>query len=56
VTTRKPAAESIDLVLFVSILAKLVNKATPLAAKMGIRLELVIFVFMVSCVFTAYEL
>src|SRR4029077_11804781 len=54
---RKPAAESSDLVLLsVSMLAQPAKKATPLAAKMRIRLELVIFVFMVCCVLTAYDL
>jgi hypothetical protein len=51
VRTRKPAGDSNDLVLlFVSMLAQPAKKATPLAAKMRIRLELVIFFFMVCCV------
>jgi hypothetical protein len=32
------------------------KEATPLAAKMRIRLEVVIFVFMVCCPLTAYDL
>ena len=54
---RKPAWDSNDLVLLsVSMLAQPAKKAMPLAAKMRIRLELVVFVFMVCCVLTAYDL
>jgi len=40
------------VVLFVSMLAQPVKKITPQAAKMRIRLELIILVFMVRCVLT----
>jgi len=53
---RKPAWESNDLVLLsVSMLAQPAKKATLLAAKMRIKLELVTFVFMVCCVLTAFD-
>ena len=52
---RKPAAESNDLVLFVSILAQPAKKMM-LAAEMRIRLELVILVFIVRCALTACDL
>ena len=50
--TRKPAVESNDVVLFVSMLAHPAKKMMPQAAKMRIRLDLVILVFMVRCVLT----
>ena len=55
---RKPAWESNDLVLLlsVSMLAQPAKKATLLAAKMRIKLELVTFVFMVCCVLTTFDL
>jgi hypothetical protein len=53
VRVRKPASESNDLVLSVSMLAQPAKKMVPQAASARIKLELTILIFIVRCVVIA---